>query len=155
MAHKIFLAHLQSMHKQLDFLVQSTLKPLEIREYMMTYELEMIRLQQPSSTVQPEQEEQTAIYQANTIIQELSDALDLNPNDPQLWMARGQLWLKIQDQGAAFSDFARALELLHVAKSAPQSQKAPELLEIQFHEILNQMQALHPEYTQDVLQCLK
>ena len=154
MPQRIFLAHLQSMHKQLDFLVQSALDPLDVREYMMAYELEMIRLQQPDhSDDKPEKDEQTAIYQANTVIQDLSNALDLTPNDPQLWLSRGKLWLKIQDEGAAFSDFTRALQLMHQQKSHDNGTENNWTSIAK--QTIKQMTAIHPEYTEHVLKAFQ
>ena len=49
MAQHIILAHLQSMQKQLDFLVHKHLSPLEIRQHHIAQALEQLEIETPST----------------------------------------------------------------------------------------------------------
>ena len=100
MSHEIFLAHLSSMQKQLDLLVHPHLSPIDLRQYFVAREFELLALSNSKPTNPAE----------HSKIKELTKRLELNPATPKLWTSRALAWHRLNQQDAAMSDFARALQ---------------------------------------------
>ena len=109
MPQQIILAHLRSMRQQLNHIVQQHLTPLEIREYFLAQEFEVLHGEDISAEEESE-DEFTARYQNSHRIEMLTDAIDEDASDPFLWEQRGVIWNRMGEPGAALSDFVRSLQ---------------------------------------------
>ena len=101
MSHKILLSHLTSMQKELDLLVHRHLSPIDLRQYFVTRELEVLS-QQSCNPVSNSVE--------HSRITDLTRRLEQNPATPQHWINRAMAWHRLNQEDAAMSDFARALQ---------------------------------------------
>jgi len=95
MSQAIFLAHLRSMQKQLDLIVQQHLSPLELRQYFLAAEFEKVKM--------PSLKETTRLFT------EINRKLTHDAQNPFLWAQRGLTYQKHQQPHQAISDFTRAL----------------------------------------------
>ena len=136
MSHEVFLAHLSSMQKQLDLLVHPHLSPIDLRQYFVTRELELLALSNSKPTNPAELSK----------IKELTKRLELNPATPQLWANRALAWHRLNQQDAAMSDFARALQCWSV-QGDPLSEGQIQ----QLQSVLRAMDGIHQELTQRII----
>jgi hypothetical protein len=136
MSHEIFLAHLSSMQKQLDLLVHPHLSPVTLRQYFVARELELLGLSH-SKPLNPAE---------HSKIKGLTKRLEQNPATPRLWASRALAWQRLNQQDAAMSDFARALQCWSVQADTLSEDQIQQL-----HSILRTMDGIHKELTQRII----
>lgn len=134
MSHPIILAHLNSMQKQLDFIVHKHLSPLEMRTYFLTGELESLSIVDTSSRTKDDTEHREQKTRKDIELQILEDI-----ENPIHWMKRGIAWERMGQMDMAMSDFARALasfnnDLLDTDTS-------------NIVQLLDRMSKIHPDLT--------
>ena len=137
MSHEIFLAHLSSMQKELDLLVHPHLSPIDLRQYFVTRELELLSQQ---SRVSPDPSEHTRI-------KGLTRRLEQNPAIPQHWANRALAWHRLNQDDAAMSDFARALQCW---SAQPDSLSPTQIQQLQ--SILKTMDGIHRTLTKRIVE---
>ena len=136
MSHEIFLAHLSSMQKELDLLIHPHLSPIELRQYFVTRELELLSQQ---AAVSPDPTERSRI-------KDLTRRLEQNPATPQHWANRALARHRLNQDDAAMSDFARALQCW----SAQPDSLSPTQIQ-QLHSILRTMDGIHRALTKRII----
>ncbi len=137
MSHEIFLAHLSSMQKELDLLIHPHLSPIDLRQYFVTRELELLSQQ---SRVSPDPSEHTRI-------KGLTRRLEQNPAIPQHWANRALAWHRLNQDDAAMSDFARALQCW---SAQPDSLSPTQIQQLQ--SILKTMDGIHRTLTKRIVE---
>lgn len=137
MSHKIFLSHLTSMQKELDFLVHRYLSPLEIRHYFVTRELEVLSQQSRQSVLNPVE---------HSKLTNLTRRLENNPATPQHWANRAMAWHRLNQEDAAMSDFARALQCWSAQTDSLSSSQLQQL-----QGVLRTMDGIHRNLTKRIV----
>ena len=137
MSHEIFLAHLTSMQKELDLLVHRHLSPIELRKYFVTRELE--RISEQSRVLTPDPIERSRI-------KDLTRRLEQNPATPQHWANRAMAWHRLNQEDAAMSDFARALQCW---STQTESLSATQIQQLQ--GVLRTMNGIHRTLTKRIV----
>jgi len=137
MSHPIILAHLNSMQKQLDFIVHQHLSPLEMRTYFLIGELESLSIADtsPSANDTKHREQKT---RKDIELQILEDI-----ENPIHWMKRGIAWERMEQMDMAMSDFARALACFNNRPLDTDTSIIVNLLE--------RMSTIHPDLTTRLL----
>ena len=123
MSHPIILAHLNSMQKQLDFIVHQHLSPIEMRTYFLIGELESLSIADtsPSANDTKHREQKT---RKDIELQILEDV-----ENPIHWIQRGIAWERMEQMDLAMSDFARALAYFNKKFIDTDTAKIVDLLE--------------------------
>ena len=136
MSHDIFLAHLTSIQKELDLLVHPHLSPVDLRQYFVTREMELLdqraHIQSSNSTEQSK-------------VKDLTRRLEQHPATPQHWANRALAWHRLHQEDAAMSDFARALQCW---SAQTDSLAATQIQQIQ--AVLRTMDSIHRPLTKRI-----
>ena len=136
MSHEIFLAHLSSMQKELDLLIHPHLSPIDLRQYFVTRELELLS-QQSRFSADPTE---------HSKIKDLTRRLEQSPATPQHWVNRAFAWHRLNQDDAAMSDFARALQCW---AAQPDSLSSTQIHHL--HNILKTMDGIHRTLTKRIV----
>lgn len=137
MSHPIILAHLNSMQKQLDFIVHQHLSPIEMRTYFLIGELESLSIADtsPSANDTKHREQKTRKDIELQILE--------NVENPIHWIQRGIAWERMEQMDMAMSDFARALACFNNNTLDTDTSIIVDLLE--------RMSTIHPDLTTRLL----
>ena len=159
------------MQKELDFLVQTTLSPVDVREYFVLQQLTSVL-----GSENPEQPRTRAISPPNIVsdppidndshieksekkttqtqIQEISVQLDIHPHQYLLWYNRARLYYQLSDTRSCISDLVRCVQKI---QEIPAS--SPDAIEHQEHikeRCLQQISKLcSPQTSQRILDFLE
>ena len=137
MSHPIILAHLNSMQKQLDFIVHQHLSPLEMRTYFLIGELESLSIADTSSRAKDTKHREQKTRK-DIELQILEDV-----ENPIHWIQRGIAWERMEQMDMAMSDFARALACFNNRPLDTDTSIIVNLLE--------RMSTIHPDLTTRLL----
>ena len=133
MSHPIILAHLNSMQKQLDFIVHQHLSPLEMRTYFLIGELESLSIADTSSRAKDTKHREQKTRK-DIELQILEDV-----ENPIHWIQRGIAWERMEQMDMAMSDFARALACFN---NRPLDTNTSNI-----GNLLDRMSKIHPDLT--------
>ena len=137
MSHPIILAHLNSMQKQLDFIVHQHLSPIEMRTYFLIGELESLSIADTSSRAKDTKHREQKTRK-DIELQILEDV-----ENPIHWIQRGIAWERMEQMDMAMSDFARALACFNNRPLDTNTSNIGNLLE--------RMSTIHPDLTTRLL----
>ena len=137
MSHEIFLAHITSMQKELDLLIHQHLSPVDLRQYFVARELELLAQQS---------DVQSLTAAEHSKIKDLTRRLEHNPATPQHWANRALAWHRLHQEDAAMSDFARALQCWSAQTDSLSSTQVQ-----QIQNVLRTMSGIHGTLTKRIV----
>lgn len=135
------------MQKELDFLVQSTLSPVDVREYFVLQQLTPILVSEKNQKTENQKtllppktvsvlpiendshiEKIEKTEKQSTQIQELSHQLDIRPHEYLLWYNRARLYYQLADTRSCISDLVRCVQKIQAIPAS-----SPDAIEHQEH----------------------
>ncbi len=154
MSHAIFLAHIRSMQKQLDGIVQRNLSHSQVRQHFLTRELTHLSLKQrlSTSTKEPKAQGYSSEVKESSPLPVANKTKDSHPvrtPTAEEYLDQADSYLQRGLESAAIGSFVRAI--VAVVSNLPEDKAPSSTQSTQLNHALLSLHTLNKQVAQNVI----